>query len=84
MTWFIHLKTCQHLVHQSHFSDTEAIQMYRIGFLLLKFLCMQAKAAAKRAEELELIDLAHFPELPMPKILHGLPASLHQCFPSAA
>ena len=71
------------LVRQTHFSDTVAIQMYRISFLLLKFLCMQAKAAAKRAEELELIDLAHFPELPMPEILHGLQVSLHQCFTSA-
>lgn len=60
------------LVHQTYFSDTVAVQMYRIAFFLLKFLCMQAKVAAKRAEELELIDLAYFPELPMPEILHGL------------
>lgn len=65
------------LVHQTHFSDTVAIQMYRIAFLLLKFLCMQARSAAKRAEELELIDLAYFPELPMPEILHGLQVKFH-------
>ncbi|KAJ0974308.1 hypothetical protein J5N97_016273 [Dioscorea zingiberensis] len=58
--------------HQTQFSDMVAIQIYRIAFLLLKFLCMQAKAAAKRAEEVEFIDLARFPELPMPEILHGL------------
>ncbi|XP_020260505.1 uncharacterized protein LOC109836876 isoform X2 [Asparagus officinalis] len=60
------------LVHQTHFSDTVSVQIYRIAFLLLKFLCMQAKAAAQRAEELELLDLAYFPELPMPEIMHGL------------
>jgi len=70
-------------VHQTPFSDTAAIQMYRIAFLLLKFLCMQAKAAVKGAAELESIDPAHFPELPMPEILHGLQVSLHQCFPSS-
>ncbi|XP_008788374.2 uncharacterized protein LOC103706141 isoform X1 [Phoenix dactylifera] len=59
-------------VQQTYFSDIVAIQMYKLAFLLLKFLCMQAKAAAKRAEELEFIDLAHFPELPVPDILHGL------------
>nr|CAB3499889.1 unnamed protein product [Digitaria exilis] len=36
------------------------------------FLCSQAKEALKRAEELQFLDLAHFPELPMPDILHGL------------
>uniref|UniRef100_A0ACD5U6H4 Uncharacterized protein n=1 Tax=Avena sativa TaxID=4498 RepID=A0ACD5U6H4_AVESA len=30
------------------------------------------KEAVKRADELEFVDLAHFPELPMPDILHGL------------
>lgn len=60
------------LVQQTFFSDLVAVQMYKIAFLLLKFLCMQANTAAKRAEELEFIDLAHFPELPMPEILHGL------------
>lgn len=60
------------LINHTQFTDTVAIQMYRIAFLLLQFLCMQAKAAVKRAEELEFIDLAHFPELPMPEILHGL------------
>ncbi|KAJ0962475.1 hypothetical protein J5N97_030303 [Dioscorea zingiberensis] len=58
--------------HQTQFSDMVAVQIYRIAFLLLKFLCMQAKAAAKRAEEVEFIDLARFSELPMPEILHGL------------
>lgn len=59
-------------VQQTYFSDMVAIQVYKLAFLLLKFLCMQAKTAVKRAEELEFIDLAHFPELPMPEILHGL------------
>ncbi|RZB79156.1 hypothetical protein D0Y65_029491 [Glycine soja] len=54
------------------FSDTVALQVYRIAFLLLKFLCLQTECAAKRAEEVGFVDLAHFPELPMPEILHGL------------
>ncbi|KAL2591641.1 hypothetical protein AAZV13_12G022700 [Glycine max] len=54
------------------FSDTVALQVYRIAFLLLKFLCLQTEGAAKRAEEVGFVDLAHFPELPMPEILHGL------------
>ncbi|XP_042495006.1 uncharacterized protein LOC122074223 [Macadamia integrifolia] len=61
-----------HSVPQTYFSDTAAIQMYRISFLLLKFLCLQSEGAAKRAEEVGYIDLEHFPELPMPEILHGL------------
>ncbi|KAI4376103.1 hypothetical protein MLD38_013896 [Melastoma candidum] len=56
----------------SDFSDIVALQIYRIAFLLLKFLCLQAESAAKRAEEVGFVDLAHFPELPMPEILHGL------------
>ncbi|KAK6240816.1 hypothetical protein QQP08_007669 [Theobroma cacao] len=59
-------------VPQTYFSDLVAIEMYRITFLLLKFLCLQAEGAAKRAEELGYVDLAHFPELPMPEILHGI------------
>ncbi|XP_058098868.1 uncharacterized protein LOC131243494 isoform X2 [Magnolia sinica] len=59
-------------IHRTYFTDSVAIQTYRIAFLILKFLCLQAKAAAKRAEEVGFIDLAHFPELPMPEILHGL------------
>ncbi|KAK8501758.1 hypothetical protein V6N12_072895 [Hibiscus sabdariffa] len=59
-------------VSQTYFSDTVAIQIYKIAFLLLKFLCLQAEGAAKRAEELGYVDLAHFPELPMPEILHGI------------
>ncbi|CAK8576856.1 unnamed protein product [Lathyrus sativus] len=59
-------------VPKTCFSDTVAVQVYRITFLLLKFLCLQAEGAAKRAEEVGFIDLAHFPELPMPEILHGL------------
>ncbi|CAN0910123.1 hypothetical protein LINGRAHAP2_LOCUS26122 [Linum grandiflorum] len=54
------------------FSDLVAVQMYRIAFLVLKFLCIEAKGAAERAEELGFVDLAHIPELPMPDILHGL------------
>ncbi|KAG9442579.1 hypothetical protein H6P81_018433 [Aristolochia fimbriata] len=61
-----------HLGSQTCFSDLVAIQMYRIAFLLLNFLCHQAKAATKRAEEVGFIDLKHFPELPMPEILHGI------------
>ncbi|CAN1259546.1 Nucleoporin NUP188, partial [Linum perenne] len=54
------------------FSDLVAVQMYRIAFLVLKFLCIEAKGAAGRSEELGFVDLAHIPELPMPEILHGL------------
>lgn len=57
---------------QTYFSDAVAMQIYRITFLLLEFLCLQAKGAAERAEEVGFVDLAHFPELPMPEILHGL------------
>lgn len=57
---------------QTYFSDTTAIQIYKVTFLLLKFLCIQAEGAAKRAEEVGFVDLSHFPELPMPDILHGL------------
>ncbi|CAA7391364.1 unnamed protein product [Spirodela intermedia] len=58
--------------HRTHFSDTVATHMYRIAFLLLKFLCTQARVATKRAEEVGYIDLEFFPELPMPEILHGI------------
>lgn len=54
------------------FSDVVSIQMYRIAFILLKFLCLQAEGAIRRAEEVGYVDLSHFPELPMPDILHGL------------
>ncbi|XAR59056.1 hypothetical protein NMG60_11014687 [Bertholletia excelsa] len=57
---------------QTYFSDTIAIQVYRIALVLLRFLCLQAEGAVKRAEEVGFVDLAHFPELPMPGILHGL------------
>ncbi|XP_042430044.1 uncharacterized protein LOC122016720 isoform X2 [Zingiber officinale] len=57
---------------QSSFSDTIAIHIYEIALLLLKFLCLQAKAAAKRADEVDFVDLACFPELPSPEILHGI------------
>jgi len=60
------------LIPKTCFSDTVALQVYRIAFLLLKFLCLQTEGAAKRAEEVGFVDLAHFPELPMPEILHGL------------
>ncbi|KAK9164468.1 hypothetical protein Syun_005370 [Stephania yunnanensis] len=60
------------LVPKTYFSDVAAIHIYRIAFLILKFLCLQVKEASKRAEEVGFIDLAHFPELPMPEILHGL------------
>ncbi|XP_071723037.1 uncharacterized protein [Rutidosis leptorrhynchoides] len=64
-------RTCDS-ISQTYFSDLVAIQIYRIALLLLKFLCLQAAGAAKRAEEVGFVDLAHFPELPMPEILHGL------------
>ncbi|KAL2537742.1 hypothetical protein Fot_19133 [Forsythia ovata] len=60
------------LSSQTQFSDMIAIEMYEVAFLLLKFLCQQAENVARRAEEVGFIDLAHFPELPMPDILHGL------------
>lgn len=60
---------------QTHLSDLVAIEMYKIAFLLLKFLCIQAESAATKAEEVGFVDLAHFPELPMPDILHGLQVS---------
>ncbi|XP_073159038.1 uncharacterized protein [Henckelia pumila] len=57
---------------QTHFSDLIAIEIYKIAFLLLKFLCIQAEGASRMAEEVGFVDFAHFPELPMPDILHGL------------
>ncbi|CAM0911170.1 unnamed protein product [Alopecurus aequalis] len=59
-------------VKQTRFTEMIAVQIYRIAFLIMKFLCSQAKEAVKRAEELEFVDPAHFPELPMPDILHSL------------
>ncbi|CAH8273756.1 unnamed protein product [Arabidopsis lyrata] len=59
-------------VPQSQFSDSVAIQIYRVASLLLKFLCLQAEGVVTRAEEVGYVDLAHFPELPEPEILHGL------------
>uniref|UniRef100_A0A0A0LM91 Uncharacterized protein n=2 Tax=Cucumis sativus TaxID=3659 RepID=A0A0A0LM91_CUCSA len=56
----------------THFSDTLAMHIYTITFLLLKFLCLQAEGAAQKAEDVGYVDLTHFPELPMPEILHGL------------
>jgi nuclear pore complex protein Nup188 len=74
-------------IRQTRFTEMIAVQIYRIAFLIMKFLCSQAKEAVKRAEELEFLDLAHFPELPMPDILHGLQvpmataADSFYCFP---
>ncbi|KAM7257446.1 hypothetical protein ACFE04_013187 [Oxalis oulophora] len=59
-------------ISQTYFSDSVALQMYRVAYHILKFLCLQAVGAARRAEEIGFIDLARFPELPMPEILHGL------------
>ncbi|KAH6788018.1 hypothetical protein C2S52_007570 [Perilla frutescens var. hirtella] len=56
----------------THLSDLIAIEIYKTAYLLLKFLCTQAEAAATKAEEVGFVDLADFPELPMPDILHGL------------
>lgn len=61
---------------QTHFSDLIAIEIYKTAFLLLKFLCTQAEAAARKAEEVGFVDIADFPELPMPDILHGLQVCL--------
>ncbi|XP_020110275.1 uncharacterized protein LOC109725483 isoform X2 [Ananas comosus] len=60
------------LVNQTLFTEMVAVQIYRIAFLALEFLCIQAKAAVNRVEEVGFVDLAHFPELPMPEVLHGL------------
>ncbi|KAL0536080.1 hypothetical protein IC582_025012 [Cucumis melo] len=60
------------LVCPTHFSDSLAMHIYSITFLLLKFLCLQAEGAAQKAEDVGYVDLTHFPELPMPEILHGL------------
>ncbi|XP_060667351.1 uncharacterized protein LOC132799469 isoform X2 [Ziziphus jujuba] len=70
----IRSRATENALHASHtyFSDEVALQIYRITFLLLKFLCLQAEGASRRAEEVGYVDLAHFPELPMPEILHGL------------
>ncbi|KAJ4826105.1 hypothetical protein Tsubulata_010953 [Turnera subulata] len=59
-------------VSPTFFSDLVALQIYKIAFLLLKFLCLEAKGAAKRSEDVGYVDPAYFPELPMPEILHGL------------
>ena len=48
------------------------LQLYRIAFLLLNFICLQIEGAAKRVEEVDFVDLALFLELPMSEILHGL------------
>lgn len=65
---------------QTYFSDSAALQIYRIAFLLLKFFCIEAECAAKRAEEVGFVDVAHFPELPVPDILHGLQVSQYGLF----
>ncbi|ERN13437.1 hypothetical protein AMTR_s00041p00195800 [Amborella trichopoda] len=65
-------KTATRSMQQTYYSNVVAVQLYRIASLLLNFLSFQAKVAAKRAEEVGIIDLAHFPELPMPEILYGL------------
>ena len=67
-------------VSRTYFSDIVALQIYRITFLLLKFLCLHAEGAARRAEEVGFVDLAHFPELPMPEILHGVQVKLIATF----
>lgn len=59
-------------VSPTYFSDLVALEIYRIAFLLLKYLSMEAEGAAKRSEEMGFVDLAQIPELPMPELLHGL------------
>nr|XP_043624466.1 uncharacterized protein LOC122596031 [Erigeron canadensis] len=58
--------------HQTCFSDMVAIEVYKVAYYLLTFLCLQADSASKRAEEVGFVDVAHFPDMPMPDILHGL------------
>ncbi|KAJ6937083.1 hypothetical protein NC652_011680 [Populus alba x Populus x berolinensis] len=53
-------------------ADLVALHIYRISFLLLKYLCMETEGAAKRSEEVGFADLTQIPELPMLEILHGL------------
>lgn len=53
-------------------SDVAAIEVYKVAYYVLRFLCLQADGAAKRAEEVGFVDVGRFPELPMPDILHGL------------
>lgn len=59
-------------VSPTYFSDLVALEIYRIAFLLLKYLSIEAEGAAKRSEEVGFVDLAQIPELPMPELLHGL------------
>ncbi|XP_011046730.1 PREDICTED: uncharacterized protein LOC105141252 isoform X1 [Populus euphratica] len=59
-------------VSPTYFSDLVALEIYRIAYLLLKYLSMEAEGAAKRSEEMGFVDLAQIPELPMPDLLHGL------------
>lgn len=56
----------------TEYSDLVALQVYRITFLVLNFLCTQAQVAIKRVEEAGNINLVNFPELPVPEILHSL------------
>jgi len=63
-------------VSPTYFSDLVALEIYRIAFLLLKYLSMEAEGAAKRSEEMGFVDLAKIPELPMPELLHGLQVKL--------
>nr|CAB3494991.1 unnamed protein product [Digitaria exilis] len=55
--------------------STKLLQHHAFAALLSQYSLhgySQAKEALKRAEELQFLDLAHCPELPMPDILHGL------------
>ncbi|KAL6293817.1 hypothetical protein ACE6H2_001959 [Prunus campanulata] len=47
----IKTQSTENSVSYSYLSDTIVLQIYRITFLLLKFLCLQAEGAARRAEE---------------------------------
>ncbi|KAL4585015.1 hypothetical protein LXL04_009628 [Taraxacum kok-saghyz] len=73
--WFLSLSSKGKTVNVEEtglLSDVTAIEVYRIAYYVLKFLCVQADGAAKRAEEVGFVDVARFPDLPMPDILHGL------------
>ncbi|CAB4263694.1 unnamed protein product [Prunus armeniaca] len=51
----IKTQSTENSVSQSYLSDTIVLQIYIITFLLLKFLCLQAEGAARRAEEVGIV-----------------------------
>lgn len=55
----------------TQYSDSVALQVYRIALLLLEFLCKHVQQALK-APDGGTVNSANFPELPAPEILYGL------------